>query len=150
LALYRQRQLSELWYGLYNPNGTNNTAELHALHQALVMAEAELKQSDSIAIFCDSKYAIQCVTQWAVGWEKKGWKKPGGEIKNLELIQTMFALHQKIKNQIQVLHVNGHVGVQGNELADRMSILAIGEKTVDFVRYRDALDVKAILAMRQG
>ena len=114
------------------------------------MAEAELKQSDSIAIFCDSKYAIQCVTQWAVGWEKKGWKKPGGEIKNLELIQTMFALHQKIKNQIQVLHVNGHVGVQGNELADRMSILAIGEKTVNFVRYRDALDVKAILAMREG
>jgi len=150
LALYRQSQLSELWYGLYNPNGTNNTAELHALHQALVMAEAELKQSDSIAIFCDSKYAIQCVTQWAVGWEKKGWKKPGGEIKNLELIQTMFALHQKIKDRIQVLHVNGHVGVQGNELADRMSILAIGEKTLDFVRYTDALDLKAILAMREG
>jgi ribonuclease HI len=67
-----------------------------------------------------------------------------------ELIQTMFALHQKIKDRIQVLPVNGHVGVQGNELADRMSILAIGEKTLDFVRYRDALDVKAILAMREG
>ena len=150
VAVYRQGQLSELWYGLYNPNGTNNTAELHALHQALVMAEAELKQSDSIAIFCDSKYSIQCVTQWAVGWEKKGWKKPGGEIKNLELIKTMFALHQRIKGRIQVRHVNGHVGVEGNELADRMSILAIGEKTVDFVRYRDGLDVKGILAMRVG
>ena len=67
-----------------------------------------------------------------------------------ELIQTMFALLQKIKDRIQVLPVNGHIGVQGNELADRMSILAIGEKTVDFVRYRDALDVKAILAMRVG
>jgi ribonuclease HI len=40
--------------------------------------------------------------------------------------------------------------VQGNELADRMSILAIGEKTLDFVRYTDALDLKAILAMREG
>jgi ribonuclease HI len=40
--------------------------------------------------------------------------------------------------------------VEGNELADRMSILAIGEKTVDFVRYRDGLDVKGILAMRVG
>ena len=84
------------------------------------------------------------------GLGKERLEKPGGEIKNLELLQTMFKLHQRIKNQIQVVHVNGHVGVQGNELADRMSILAIGEKTVDFVRYRDALDVKEILAMREG
>ncbi|MEA3404956.1 MAG: ribonuclease H family protein, partial [Pseudomonadota bacterium] len=68
MAIYRNEQIAELWYGLYNPMGTNNTAELNALHQALMMAETESTQGKSVAIFCDSKYSIQCVTQWAVGW----------------------------------------------------------------------------------
>ena len=150
LALYRAQVLSELWYGLYNPAGTNNTAELNAFHQALKMAQQEIADGKSVAIFCDSKYAIQCITHWAISWKKKGWKKDGGEIKNLELIQEMFALHQLIKDKVQVLHVNGHVGVEGNELADRMSILAIKSRSYGFVRYEKALDIGQILAMQNG
>ncbi|GKT12423.1 MAG: ribonuclease HI [Thiomicrorhabdus sp.] len=150
LAVYRNDKIFELWYGLYNPMGTNNTAELNALHQALMMAKTESDLGRSVAIFCDSKYSIQCVTQWAIGWQKKGWKKSGGEIKNLELIKEMFALYQLLKDKIQVLHVNGHVGVEGNELADRMSILAIDEKPADFVNYTSVIDIPQILSMRQG
>ena len=150
LVVYRNNQLAELWYGLYNPMGTNNTAELNALHQALLLAEAELHQGQSVAIFCDSQYAIQCITQWAVGWEKKGWKKSGGEIKNLELIQTMYVLYQRLQNQLVILHVNGHVGVEGNELADRMSIYAMKTKQRDFLRFTATLDSATILAMRAG
>jgi len=150
VAVYRNNKVDELWYGLYNPNGTNNTAELNALHQALIMAKDEIKKEKSVAIFCDSKYSIQCVTQWAVSWEKKGWKKQGGEIKNLELIKEMFALHQSIKAKVKVLHVNGHVGVEGNELADRMSIMAMESKERDFSLYREEFDLKAILALRAG
>ena len=150
IALYRDGVVSELWYGLFSPRGTNNTAELNALHQALIMAKDEIKEKRSVAIFCDSKYSIQCVTQWAVNWQKKGWKKAGGEIKNLELIKDMFALHQTLKESVQVLHVNGHVGVEGNELADRMSILAIDSRDTGFKRYRKKLDIKAVLALRDG
>lgn len=150
LAIYRNNVVAELWYGLYNPSGTNNTAELNALHQALLIAETEINKGRSVAIFCDSKYSIQCVTQWAINWEKKGWKRPGGEIKNLALIKEMFALHQQLKGKVQVLHVNGHVGVEGNELADRMSILAIGKKEQAFSRYEDELDIRSLLAMRAG
>jgi len=49
-----------------------------------------------------------------------------------------------------VLHVNGHVGVEGNELADRMSILAIESRNSDFTRYAEKLDIDALLAMRAG
>jgi ribonuclease HI len=150
IAVYKADLIAELWYGLYNPKGTNNTAELNALLQALMMAKDEVSEERSVAIFCDSKYSIQCVTQWAAGWEKKGWKKAGGEIKNLELIQEMYALYQTLKSKIQVLHVNGHVGVEGNELADRMSILAIQSRDPDFTRYQDDIDIKAILATRAG
>jgi ribonuclease HI len=150
VAVYRDERVDELWYGLFNPNGTNNTAELNALFQALVMAKDEINAGRTVAIFCDSKYSIQCVTQWAVGWQKKGWKKSGGEIKNLELIKEMFALYQSIKKDVQVLHVNGHVGVEGNELADRMSIRAIETREPDFTRYVDEVDIEDILATRAG
>ena len=150
LAVYRKNIVDELWYGLYNPNGTNNTAELNALNQALIMAKNEIIKGRSVAIFCDSKYSIQCVTQWALNWQKKGWKKNGGDIKNLELIKEMFALHQSLKDKVDVLHVNGHVGVEGNELADRMSILAIEAQNSDFAPYKEQIDIEALLAMREG
>ncbi|KJG36063.1 ribonuclease HI [Photobacterium angustum] len=150
LALYRENQLSELWFGLYNPQGTNNTAELNALYQALLQAEKYTAGGISVAIFCDSRYSIQCITQWAVSWNKNGWKKAGGEIKNLDLIQPMFERYQTIKDMVQIYHVNGHVGIEGNELADRMSILAVDEREVAFSLYQHPLDIKAILALRAG
>lgn len=150
MAIYRDGKIDELWYGLYNPEGTNNTAELNALYQALVQAESELKKHRSVAILCDSKYSIQCVTQWAANWEKKGWTRPGGEIKNLELIKELYGQYLLIKDQVKVLHVNGHVGVEGNELADRMSILAIEEHNTEFCRYPDTINVEEILSLRTG
>ena len=150
LAVYRDGEIAELWFGLYDPRGTNNTAELNALHQALLLAEQEIERGATVAIFSDSSYSIQCITKWAAGWEKKGWKKPGGEIKNLELIQRMFALYRKLKGSVQVLHVNGHVGLEGNELADRMSIHGIDTGTRAFTRWKEPLDVPAILAKRSG
>ncbi len=150
MAIYRDGKIDELWFGLYNPNGTNNTAELNALHQALLIARDEIERGRKVTILCDSKYSIQCVTQWAVNWEKKGWTKNGGEIKNLEIIKEMFALHQSIKDKVAVLHVNGHVGVEGNELADRMSIFAMEQHTTDFCLYPEAIDIDAILALRPG
>lgn len=150
LAVYRGGVVSELWYGLYNPTGTNNTAELNALHQGMLLAKDEIAAGKSAVVFSDSQYSIQCITQWAVGWEKAGWKKKGGDIKNLELIQTMYSLYQQLKDHIQILHVNGHVGLEGNELADRMSIMAIETRETDLARYAEPIDVAAILATRAG
>jgi ribonuclease HI len=150
LAVYRDGSVEELYYGLYNPQGTNNTAELNALHQALMMAEKEIAAGSSVAILCDSSYSIQCVTKWAVGWEKRGWKKKDGEIKNLEVIQKMYALYNKLKGKVQVLHVNGHVGVEGNELADRMSIHGIETRQEDLVQFEVPEDLKTVLKMRTG
>ncbi len=150
MAIYKGGEVSELWYGLYNPQGTNNTAELNALYQAMMVAEDEISASRSVAILCDSKYSIQCITQWAAGWEKRGWTRAGGEIKNLSLIQSMYSLYQSLKDDLKILHVNGHVGVEGNELADRMSIMAIAENATDFIRYPDAINIDEILALRAG
>jgi ribonuclease HI len=49
-----------------------------------------------------------------------------------------------------VLHVNGHVGVEGNELADRMSIHGIETKEEGFARFEVPASLKKVLAMRAG
>nr|WP_040697379.1 ribonuclease H family protein [Pseudoalteromonas citrea] len=150
LAVYENNSLSALWYGLYQANGTNNTAELNGLTQALILAKSYLSSGKSVAIYCDSKYSIDCITKWAAGWEKKGWVKASGEIKNLDLIKPAYALYQALSCEVKIYHVNGHVGIEGNELADRMSILAIETKDSNFVEYSGKFDIPAILAMRAG
>lgn len=147
VVLYRDGKVAELWYGLYNPNGTNNTAELNALLSALLMVE---KSGEQAQILCDSVYAINCVSKWAVGWEKKGWRKADGEIKNLAIIQAAFAVYSNIESQVQLLHVRGHVGNEGNELADRMAMHAVESREPQLRQWDGSLDVKTLLRMRRG
>lgn len=150
IAVYRDGVLAQLWYGLYNPNGTNNTAELNALHHALLLAEAAIATGETAQILCDSSYAINCISKWAPGWEQKGWRKTGGEIKNLKIIQAAYALYTSIETQVQLIHVSAHIGTEGNELADRMAMLAVETGNEDLRAYSDPIDVKAILRMRAG
>lgn len=150
VAVYHQDVLSELWYGLYNPMGTNNTAELNALYQALLIAQKAIQQGKKAQILCDSKYSIDCVTNWAFAWKAKNWTKKSGEIKNLSIIKQAHELFVSISDGVVVNHVKAHIGVEGNELADRMSIYAIDKKSSDFCRYPDPIDLSGILALRAG
>ena len=101
-------------------------------------------------VVCDSMYSINCVSKWAVGWEKKGWRKAGGEIKNLEIIQATYLLYCRIESRVQLTHVSAHAGTEGNELADRMAMLAVQSRTQDLCRYREEIDVQTLLRMRAG
>ena len=150
MAIYRKGIVTQLWYGLYNPTGTNNTAELTALHQAMVFAEQEIATGACVQILSDSSYAISCISKWATGWEKRGWKRSGGEIKNLELIKTAHALYSSIKAQLTLTHISAHVGTEGNELADRMAMSAVLNKVVEFRQYEEPIEVESILRMRAG
>ncbi|QIR13685.1 viroplasmin family protein [Shewanella aestuarii] len=150
MAVYRQAELHSLWYGLFNPNGTNNTAELNALFEALKLAQSELANDSSVCIFSDSQYAINCICNWAYGWKAKGWTRKGGEIANLDLIQQAHELYDAIKDKLVVEHVAAHVGIEGNELADRMSIYAVDQQQKSFVEYPSPIDLKSVLAMRAG
>lgn len=134
LAIYSNKKNPVLLYGAYEEEGTNNIAELNALHQALTIA-SQTSSENIISIFSDSKYAIDCITTWAYSWKKNGWTKKAGEIKNLELVQEAHYLYEKLKNKIEIIHVKGHAGIEGNELADRMAVYTIKAKNKDFAFY---------------
>lgn len=150
IALYRGGRVSELWYGLYETMGTNNTAELNALYESLLIAQKEHGAGNNVEIKCDSMYAINCIKTWAVGWERNGWTKKGGAIKNLEVIKRAYALYNQLKPEVKLSHIKAHAGLEGNELADRMTVHARDQKVSVFVRYEGDIDVQAILSMRSG
>jgi ribonuclease HI len=150
IVVYRGGNLAELWYGLYNPRGTNNTAELNAFYHALRMAETEIEGGNTVAVCSDSLYSIKCIRNWAPGWEKRGWKRADGEIKNLQVIQDCYAIYLRIRQRLVLAHVAGHAGTEGNELADRMAMLGAQLKETTLRLYDESIDVRKILKMRRG
>ncbi|MDB5179325.1 MAG: ribonuclease [Patescibacteria group bacterium] len=67
-------------------------------------------------IYTDSEFWINVITKWSLGWEKNGWKKKGGEIKNLDIVQEVCPLFRA--SQAELIWVRGHNNDPGNELAD--------------------------------
>lgn len=148
VSLYRDGVVTALYYGLFEESGTNNTAELNALYQALLIAQKELELNENVEIKCDSMYSINCITTWAKSWEKNGWKKKGGEIKNLEIIKECYYLYNKLYSKnLKLSHVKAHNGLEGNELADRMTQHARVMQEEEFVLYEKPIDVQEILSL---
>lgn len=82
-----------------------------------LIAAYQLAQSGD-EIYTDSEFWVNVLTKWAAGWESKGWQKKGGPIKNIELVQELYALYQQ-KPEVKLTWTRGHVGTEGNELADQ-------------------------------
>ena len=81
-----------------------------------LIAALEDAAGASCTIFTDSEFWINVVTKWAPGWQARGWTKKGGEIKNLDIVQALFALYAD--SQADLRWVRGHEGDEGNEMAD--------------------------------
>lgn len=81
-----------------------------------LIAAMEMLAGENGEIVTDSEFWINVLTKWAPGWEAKGWKKRGGEIKNLDLVKKAYMLY-KIGN-VRLKWTRGHVGTDMNELAD--------------------------------
>lgn len=90
---------------------TNIRMEGLAIKAALTDAAGEECQ-----IYTDSEFWINVITKWAPGWEANGWKKKGGDIKNLDIVQEVYPLYKASKATLT--WVRGHEGDEGNELAD--------------------------------
>jgi len=147
LAIYEEEKMPVLLYGGADVMGTNNTAELKALLRALELADDA--QYEKVAILSESKYSIECVVNWAYGWKKNGWTKKGGDIKNLELIQSAHFIYDRIKDKVVISHVRGHAGIEGNELADRMAVIAASNGNSLFIQY-DYNSIADVLALSAG
>jgi len=97
--------------GVSSKNTTNIRMEGYAIMAALRHAAGQ-----PCTIYTDSEFWINVITKWSLGWESKGWKKSGGPIKNLDIVQEVCPLYRS--SQATLTWVRGHMGDKGNELAD--------------------------------
>ena len=93
-----------------------------------LIAVLEYAAGKPCVVYTDSEFWINVITKWSIGWESNGWKKKGGLIKNLDLVQKVCELYKK--SQAKLTWVRGHDGDEGNELADEWANNAREKKLV--------------------
>ncbi len=93
-----------------------DTTNIRMEGRALIAAMKLSREFES-QIYTDSEFWINVLTKWAPGWNAKGWKKKGGEIKNLDLVQEAYGLYLEVRPEL--IWVRGHNGDENNELADQ-------------------------------
>ncbi|MFT7487065.1 MAG: ribonuclease HI, partial [Candidatus Paceibacteria bacterium] len=79
-----------------------------------------LPEDGQVTVYTDSRLCVDTITKWAPNWEKKGWKKKSGPIKNLELIQELLTLY-RAHPQCPLQWIAAHSGNRWNEYADSLS-----------------------------
>ncbi|KXX77023.1 Ribonuclease H [Madurella mycetomatis] len=112
------RNISERLEG---PVQTNQRAELTAILRALEVAD----DTQDVEIRTDSKYSIQCVTEWYINWERNGWRTRDGPVKNQDLVQairTQLEHRESQGGQTQFIWVKGHDTDVGNIAADHLAV----------------------------
>lgn len=114
--------------------GTNNTAELQAIIEALYISiSANLKK---VIIYSDSDYSIKSITLWGKSWMKNGWKKNDGSVpKNSKIIAEAMDLMARLKESgcvVKLMYIKAHNGFYGNERADDLAKKAsdLAEKNI--------------------
>ena len=100
----------------HTPDTTNNRMELTALIEAYKVLPADAV----VDVYSDSNLCVQTLNQWAVNWEKRGWRRKDGEIANLDLVKELYALH-KSHPGVKLQWIKAHNGWLWNEYADSLS-----------------------------
>jgi len=92
---------------------TNNRMEL----SALLAGVALVPEGTPAVVYTDSQLCVSTINEWAAGWEKRGWKRKGGEIKNLDLVKQVYAVFKR-RPELELRWIAAHSGNRWNEYAD--------------------------------
>ncbi len=95
---------------------TNNRMELLALINAVDL----VPEGTKTLVFSDSNIAVRTINEWAAGWEKRGWKRKGGPVENLDLVKWVYAAYKQ-RPELEVRWIKAHVGFRWNEYADELA-----------------------------
>jgi ribonuclease HI len=95
---------------------TNNRMEL----MAAIMALEALREDCVVALYTDSQYVRQGITEWMPGWVRRQWKTAGGDpVKNRDLWERLQAA--TLRHRIDWHWVKGHSGDPDNERVDTLA-----------------------------
>lgn len=95
---------------------TNNRMELLAIARGIEL----VPDGTAATVFTDSKLCVDTLTSWAAGWAKRGWRRKGGEVKNLDLVKPLWEALQD-RPELELAWVKAHAGNRWNEYADSLA-----------------------------
>lgn len=108
-----------------SPGTTNNRMALNGA----IATFALLSQKGNrfrVAYVSDSQYLVIGMRQWVPDWRRRGWRRKGGKIENLQLWQKL--VQATAGHAIEWTWVRGHSGDPKNEYADHLAIRAAEEQ----------------------
>ena len=112
----------DLWVS--EPGTTNNRMALRSAIEAFNAISAR-GRTFRVVFTSDSRYLVDGMTSWVHGWAKRGWRRAGGAIENLELWQE--AVRAAAPHEVQWRWVRGHAGHPQNEYANHLATRAAAE-----------------------
>lgn len=115
---------------------TNNLAELSAVIEAHSIIRDDIAMGKRIVVMTDSNYVITCMGSYGMRMDRDGWKK---DIPNRDLVQKAYGLYKD--SGVEFRYIAAHTGQtddhsMGNEGADRLANLAIGETECPYAAKR--------------
>ena len=99
-----------------DPATTNNRMEL----TALIEAYRALPADATATVYSDSELCVKTVNEWAAAWERRGWRRKTGPIKNLELVQELYRL-ANAHPSVELRWIRAHDGSRWNEYVDALA-----------------------------
>lgn len=114
----------DLW--LSEPASTNNRMALRSVIASLRALGAK-GAVFNVVFTTDSRYIVDGMTEWVHGWARRGWKRKGGPIENLELWAD--AIDAARRHAIRWEWVRGHDGHAQNEYANQLATRAAADQT---------------------
>jgi len=109
-----------------DPETTNNRMELISVISAL---EA-LREPCDVELFTDSQYVSNAVNLgWLESWQRMGWKRKSGAVKNPDLWQRLLPLLER--HRVTFTWVKGHADNEHNNRCDELAV----EESRKYKRY---------------
>ncbi len=104
-----------------DPSTTNNRMAL----TSAILPLGALRESCRVRFVSDSQYLVKGAAEWMPGWKRRGWKRKGGPIENLDLWRTLDRAMSR--HRISWEWVKGHAGDPRNEYVNALAQRVAGE-----------------------
>jgi ribonuclease HI len=110
-------------YWVSEPDTTNNRMAIRSGIEGLRL----LKRPCSVRFVSDSQYLVKGISEWLPGWKRRGWRRRGGPIENLDLWKELD--REVARHAVTWEWVRGHAGHPKNEYANALAVRAATDQT---------------------
>jgi ribonuclease HI len=121
---HRDEPTAQRDYWISEPATTNNRMALRSAIEAFTILSAKGKSYD-VFFTSDSNYLVNGMTQWTFDWVRRGWKRKGGALENVELWQELLDVARPHRHHWR--WVKGHAAHPQNEYANFLATRAARE-----------------------